>query len=67
MAVEDEVWFDGATSVINMPFLQPSRGGEGNKDSGLNIFHYEVSYNHKNWEPIAVPWISLVEGVAEGE
>ena len=47
-----EVCFDGATSVVNIALPKMRRGGEGNKGLGLNIFHYDVSYNLRSWGPM---------------
>ena len=44
-----EVCFNGAISVVNIPLPKTRRGGEGNKGLGLNIFHYDVSYNLRSW------------------
>lgn len=62
-----EVCFTGATSVIDILLPKTRRGGEGNKGSGLNIFHYEISYNHRDWGAHGSSMDLLVEGVAEGE
>ena len=61
-----EVCFNSATSVVNIPLPKPRRGGEGNKDLGLNIFYYEVGCNRRNWGAHGCSMDLLVEGVVEG-
>ena len=66
-----EVWiefgFNSATSVVNIPLPKLRRGREGSKGLGLNIFYYEVGYNHRNWGAHGCSMDLLVEGVVEGE
>ena len=58
---------ESTTGVIYISFPELGWEGVGAKGSGLNIFHYQVGYNYRNWGTHGCTMDLLVEGVTKGK